>query len=205
MAPRTKSSKAAKEVAAVDLWPAAQVELRPLNTLTAFANNARTHSDAQVAELAASMQEFGFTNPVLVDEAGTIIAGHGRVMAAEQLGLTQVPVMVARGWSEAKRRAYVLADNQLALNSGWDLDRLKVELTDLQAQDYDLGVLGFSDSELSAALKGWEPDFDLQARTKEDGGALLATIKVQCPQSQADAVRAAILAALEAFPDATAA
>lgn len=195
--------KAAQKTAVSPLdWPANSVELRPLKDLVAFANNARTHSAEQVAELAASMVEFGFTNPVLVDEADQIIAGHGRVMAAESLGLAQVPVMVARGWSEAKRRAYVLADNQLALNSGWDLDKLKVELTDLQAQDYDLGVLGFSDGELAAALKGWEPDFQLHERTADDAGALLATIKIKCPQGQADAVREAIQAALAGFPDA---
>ena len=98
-----------------------------------YARNARTHSDAQVAQIAGSIREWGWTTPILVDENGTLIAGHGRVLAARQLGLTEIPVMVARGWSEAQKRAYVIADNKLALNAGWDVELLKVELTDLKA------------------------------------------------------------------------
>jgi ParB-like chromosome segregation protein Spo0J len=85
-----------------------------------YAKNSRTHSEAQVAQLAASMQEWGWTNPVLADEAGGVICGHARILAARQLGYAEVPVMVARGWSDAQKRAYVIADNQLALNAGWD-------------------------------------------------------------------------------------
>src|SRR4051812_1767492 len=99
-------------------------------------------SEEQVAQIAASIKEWGWTTPVLVDESGGIVAGHGRVMAARKLGITEVPVMVARGWTEAQRRAYVLADNKLALNAGWDTDLLKVELSDLQAGGFDLGVAG---------------------------------------------------------------
>ena len=86
---------------------------------------------------------------MLVDESGTLIAGHGRVLAARQLGLTEIPVMVARGWSEAQKRAYVIADNKLALNAGWDVELLKVELTDLKAMGADLGLVGFDDEELA--------------------------------------------------------
>src|SRR4051812_25183555 len=96
-------------------WPADHVERRSVASLVPYARNARTHSDAQVAQLAASVREWGWTIPVLIDEDGGLIAGHGRVLAARMLGLTDVPVMIARGWSEAKRRAYVLADNRLAL------------------------------------------------------------------------------------------
>ena len=110
------------------LWPADQVERWAVSRLVPYARNARTHSDAQVAQIAASIREWGWTTPVLVDEAGGLIAGHGRVLAARKLGIAEVPVMVARGWSEAQKRAYVLADNKLALNAGWDEELLRVEL-----------------------------------------------------------------------------
>jgi ParB-like chromosome segregation protein Spo0J len=102
------------------LWPASQIEHWPIDRLVPYARNARTHTDAQIAQIAASIREWGWTIPVLVAEDGTILAGHARVLAAIKLGITEVPVIVARGWSEAKKRAYVLADNKLTLNSGWD-------------------------------------------------------------------------------------
>jgi DNA modification methylase len=113
-----------------------------------YARNARTHSPEQVDQIAASIREWGWTTPVLVDEAGGIIAGHGRVLAAKKLGIDEVPVMIAAGWSEAQKRAYVLADNKLALNAGWDNDLLKVEIGDLQALNFDLGLAGFSLDEI---------------------------------------------------------
>lgn len=133
-------------------WPADAVERRPVAALVPYARNARTHSDAQVAQIAASIREWGWTTPVLVDEAGGIIAGHGRVMAARTLGIAHVPVMVARGWSEAQKKAYVLADNKLALNAGWDEALLRVELEDLKFEGFDLGLTGFADLELAALL-----------------------------------------------------
>ncbi len=133
-------------------WPADKVERRPIASLIPYARNARTHSDAQVAQLAASMKEWGWTNPVLVDDAGMIIAGHGRVMAARQLGLDEVPVMVAAGWSDAQKRAYVLADNQLAANAGWDNDLLKIELQELDGDGFDLALTGFAADELAAFM-----------------------------------------------------
>jgi ParB-like chromosome segregation protein Spo0J len=131
-------------------WPAANVEMRAIAGLVPYARNARTHSPEQVDQIAASMREFGWTNPVLIDEEGTLIAGHGRILAAQKLGLTEAPVMTARGWTEAQRRAYVLADNKLALNAGWDMERLAVELSDLSGMGFDLGLTGFSIDELSA-------------------------------------------------------
>ena len=133
-------------------WPADQVERRSVKSLIPYARNARTHSDAQVAQIAASIKEWGWTTPVLVDEDSGIIAGHGRVMAAQKLGLAEVPVMVATGWSEAQKRAYVLADNQLALNAGWDTDLLKVELQEISGLDFDMGLMGFSDDFLQSVL-----------------------------------------------------
>src|SRR5690242_17960829 len=130
-------------------WPADTRQRWPLDRLVPYARNARTHSDAQVAQIAGSIREWGWTTPILVDESGMLIAGHGRVLAARKLRLTEIPVMVARGWSEAQRRAYVLADNKLALNAGWDVELLRVELTDLKTMGADLGLVGFDDDELA--------------------------------------------------------
>ena len=135
-------------------WPADKVERRSVGELIPYLRNARTHSPEQIGQVAASMREFGFTNPVLVDEAHGIIAGHARVLAAQKLGLVDVPVMVAAGWSEAQRRAYVLADNKLALNAGWDLDLLKIELDDLAELDFDLSLTGFSLDEIAGLTLG---------------------------------------------------
>jgi DNA modification methylase len=133
-------------------WPAAKVELMPVSRLVPYARNSRTHSDEQVAQIAASINEWGWTIPVLVDETGQLIAGHGRIMAARKLGLTEVPAMTATGWTEAQKKAYVIADNKLALNAGWDLDALKVELADLGELGFDVGLTGFGDEELADLL-----------------------------------------------------
>src|SRR6516165_9746557 len=109
-------------------WPAYQIERRPLAALVPYARNARTHSDGQIGQIAASIREWGWTMPVLIDEAGTIIAGRGRVLAAARLGIDQVPVLIARGWSEAQKRAYVIADNKLTDNAGWDEALLRLEV-----------------------------------------------------------------------------
>jgi len=133
-------------------WPADKVERISIDKLIPYARNARTHSDAQVAQIAASIKEWGWTSPVLVDETGQIIAGHGRVMAARQLGLKEVPVMTATGWTEAQKKAYVLADNQLAMNAGWDNDLLSVELKDLAGMDFNLDLIGFDGKVLEGLL-----------------------------------------------------
>jgi DNA modification methylase len=133
-------------------WPADHVERWTLDKLVPFARNARTHSEAQIGQIAASMREWGWTNPVLVDETGTIIAGHGRVEAARKLGFADAPVMVARGWSDAKKRAYVIADNKLALNAGWNEDLLAAELSDLRELAFDLNLVGFDAGELDRLL-----------------------------------------------------
>lgn len=140
-----------------DVWPADKVERWSIDKLLPYARNSRTHSPAQVAQIAASIKEFGWTIPVLVDEGGMIIAGHGRVLAARKLGLTEVPVMVAIGWSEAKKRAYVIADNKLALNAGWDQDMLIQELGDIMSDGFDLQIVGFNEAELAALLGGSGP------------------------------------------------
>jgi DNA modification methylase len=128
------------------------LEQRPIADLTPYARNSRTHSEAQVAQIAASITEFGFTNPVLVDAEGGIIAGHGRVLAAQSLGLETVPVLVLDHLSEAQRRAYVIADNKLALNAGWDDDALRAEIEELARGGYGLDLIGFDTDELEALL-----------------------------------------------------
>jgi DNA modification methylase len=127
---------------------------RPLGELIPYARNPRTHSDAQIAQIAASIREFGFTNPVLVDGQNGIIAGHGRVMAARKLGLEQIPVIELAHMSEAQKRAYIVADNQLALNAGWDDELLRLELADLSELGFDLGLIGFGEGELERLLAG---------------------------------------------------
>ena len=117
--------------------------------LIPYARNSRTHSDAQVAQIAASIREFGFTNPVLVDGANGVIAGHGRILAARKLGMDTVPVIELAHLSEAQKRAYVIADNKLALNAGWDDEMLRVEISDLTDAGFDVSLLGFSDEELA--------------------------------------------------------
>jgi DNA modification methylase len=130
--------------------PAEKIEKWAIEKLIPYARNARTHSDEQVGQIAASIREWGWTTPVLVDEDGGIIAGHGRTMAAKRLGMREVPVMVARGWSDAKKRAYVLADNKLALNAGWDDSMLALELKELGETGFDLDLTGFSLDEINA-------------------------------------------------------
>jgi hypothetical protein len=125
---------------------------RPIADLVPYARNSRTHSEAQVAQIAASITEFGFTSPVLVDAEGGIIAGHGRVLAAQSLGLETVPVLVLDHLSEAQRRAYVIADNKLAENAGWDDDALRAEIEELARGGYGLDVIGFDADELEALL-----------------------------------------------------
>ena len=129
-----------------------QIERRPIGSLIPYARNSRTHSDAQIQQLAASMREWGWTNPVLVDEAGGIIAGHGRVLAAQRLQISEVPVIVASGWTDAQKRAYVIADNKLALNAGWDADVLADELASLRDGGFDLDLVGFDADELDGLL-----------------------------------------------------
>ena len=132
--------------------PADKVERWKIEKLVPYARNARTHSDEQISQLAASIKEWGWTTPVLVDETGSIIAGHGRTLAAQRLQMTEVPVMVAKGWSEAKKRAYVLADNKLALNAGWDNEMLALELGEIGDLGFDLDLTGFTAEEIAALM-----------------------------------------------------
>jgi DNA modification methylase len=132
--------------------PADKVEQWPIEQLVPYAKNSRTHSDAQVAQIAASIKEWGFTSAILVDENGGIIAGHGRILAARKLGMAQVPVMIAKGWSDAQKRAYVIADNKLAMNAGWDNEMLAIEIGELGDLGFDLELTGFAADEIAALM-----------------------------------------------------
>lgn len=125
-----------------------EYEIRAVDDLIPYARNSRTHSDEQVAQIAASIREFGFTNPVLIDENDGIIAGHGRVLAAQRLDLDKIPAVKLTNLSEAQKRAYIIADNKLALNAGWDDELLKLEFDDLAEAGFDLDFTGFSFEEV---------------------------------------------------------
>ena len=143
---------------------ALQIEYRSVSDLIPYVNNSRTHSDEQVGQVAASIKEFGFTNPILVDEDGGVIAGHGRIMAAKKLKLGEVPTIELKGLTEAQKKAYVIADNQLALNSGWDIDKLQLEIQTLDELNFDIDLLGFDDDFLANLL---EPEIE-EGLTDED-------------------------------------
>jgi len=144
---------------------AKQVEWLETKNLIPYAKNSRTHSDTQVAQIAGSIKEFGFNNPVLVDEDNGIIAGHGRVLAAQKLGLQAVPCIRLAHLSDTQRKAYVIADNRLALNAGWDDSMLMLELQELKAEDFNLDLLGFEAEELNALLN---PIKETEGLTDED-------------------------------------
>lgn len=150
--------------------PTDNVQKMPIEALIPYARNSRTHSDEQVAQIAASIKEWGFTTPVLVDESGQIIAGHGRVMAARKLALSEVPVLIASGWTDAQKRAYVIADNKLALNAGWDQELLLAEFQELKESGFNIDLTGFDETELNDLLN------DQQVTESE-----LYTAKIEAP------------------------
>jgi hypothetical protein len=147
-------------------WLANKIEQWPLERIIPYANNARAHSEAQVAQIAASMVEFGWTNPILAGSDGVLVAGHGRLLAARKLGLTQVPVVVLDHLTPTQRRALVIADNRIAENAGWDEALLHLELEALQADAFDLSLVGFDPDDLADLLAGEEPD--AQGQTDDD-------------------------------------
>ena len=131
---------------------AQEIKTLQVKDLIPYARNSRTHDDYQVNQIVSSIKEFGFTNPILVDDDNSIIAGHGRLMAAQKLGLKEVPTINLGYLTDAQKKAYVIADNRLALNAGWDLDMLKLEIDDLGELDFDVDILGFTDDELKNIL-----------------------------------------------------
>jgi DNA modification methylase len=172
---------------------AKQIEMLSVDTLIPYAKNARTHSDEQVAQIAGSIKEFGFNNPVLVDKDNSVIAGHGRLMAARKLGYKEVPVVKLEHLTESQRKAYILADNRIALNSGWDTSMLSLELQELK-DDIDLSLLGFDADELDAMLNPIEetegltdedsvPDVPVEPKTKLGDIYILGNHKLMCGDS----------------------
>jgi DNA modification methylase len=172
---------------------ATKIEWRSVDKLIPYAKNARTHSDEQVAQIAGSIKEFGFNNPVLVDKENSVIAGHGRLMAARKLGMEKVPVVELEHLTESQRKAYVLADNRIALNSGWDTSMLSLELQDLK-DDIDLSLLGFDPDELDALLNPIEetegltdedavPDVPDEPKTKLGDIYILGNHRLMCGDS----------------------
>lgn len=160
----------------------------PLDGLIPYARNSRTHSEEQVAQIAASIREFGFTNPVLVDGEGGIIAGHGRVMAARKLGMKEVPVIELDHLTDAQKRAYVIADNKLALRAGWNDEMLRLELADLDAEGFDLALTGFD------AIEGVD-ELDAMPALPEGDKDPFQQMTFTLHDEQAEQVMAAIAAA----------
>lgn len=161
-----------------------KIETRLVADLIPYAANSRTHSDAQVAQIAASIREFGWTNPILIDGENTIIAGHGRLLAARKLGMEDVPAIILDHLSKAQQRALVIADNQLALNAGWDIGMLKAEIEDLNLEGFNLELLGFDERELANFIL----EVNFEPGTEDDQGKLdeLEPKMVICPHCQSE-------------------
>lgn len=147
---------------------ASKIDMMPLTAIKGYARNSRTHSDHQISQLVESIREFGFTNPILIDENNTIIAGHGRLAAAKKLSMETVPTIKLSGLSEKQKKAYIIADNKLALNAGWDIDSLAAELRELVNMDFNLDILGFETSELTDMLMEAQDDLETGKISKEE-------------------------------------
>ena len=164
----TKPISIAKPDLATPTAPARDFVVRSVADLKPYDRNSRTHSEAQIAQIAASISEFGFTNPVLIDEQDTIIAGEGRMLAAKKLKMPMVPCVVLAGLTEAQKAAYVIADNKLGLGAGWDSETLEAELDRLATLDFDLTLTGFSEVEISALLEVFTDEVDKLAVAEGD-------------------------------------
>jgi ParB-like chromosome segregation protein Spo0J len=164
-----------------------RIETWPLERLIPYERNARTHSAEQVAQIAASIQEFGFTNPILVDADNGILAGHGRLAAAMDLGMAEVPVIVLDHLTPNQRRAYILTDNKLALNAGWDMELLQQEVIALSLADFDLSLLGFDEEQITGlldpeAINKEEPALKNHEGAKEYGEEEFSDFEHKCPR-----------------------
>ena len=155
-----------------------QITYKAVKDLIPYVNNSRTHSEQQITQVASSIKEFGFTNPILLDGESGIIAGHGRLLAAKKLGMEQVPTIELSHLSDVQKKAYVIADNKLALNAGWDVEILAIELQDLSDLGFDLELTGFSDSEIKA-LNGDEEEIDEDFKEPVDENRNLLMVECQ--------------------------
>jgi len=161
-----------------------QIVTKPLAELKPYSKNSRTHTTEQIEQVCNSIKEFGWTSPILIDEKNIILAGHARSQAAKKLGITEVPCIVAKGLSEAQKRAYVIADNKLALNADWDAVLLRDEILSLEEMQYDLNLLGFSDYELSIMMdENWDSDISKVEKVVPSDDKAKAKITVECEQS----------------------
>jgi len=154
-----------------------RLELIAIDKLIPYANNARTHSNDQIKKIQASLREFGFVNPVLIDKDCGIIAGHGRVEAAKREGMTEVPCVWVEHLTEAQKKAYILADNRIAEDAGWDMEVLKVELEGLQDINFDIDLIGFDNEEIQG-ITGEHESIDLDDYSDKDAGKTLC----HCPK-----------------------
>ena len=151
----------------MDIKTPQRIEQIDIKKLVPYARNSRTHSDIQVSQIAASIKEFGFTNPVLITDEYDIIAGHGRVLAAKKLGLDTVPCIKLDHLTDTQRRAYIIADNQMALNSGWNFDMLAVEIDELNDLKFDVSLLSFTNEELAELIGSGEETVDNELKAHE--------------------------------------
>jgi ParB-like chromosome segregation protein Spo0J len=181
-----KEEKMAKQLA---------IKYKKTEELIPYALNSRTHSEAQVAQIAASIREFGFTNPILLDGENGILAGHGRVMAARVLALDAVPTIEISNLSDGQKKAYVIADNKLALNAGWDDEILKLELQSLN--DSHQMLTGFDASELNILFNGWQPEIDVKEKDGTNLDGITRTIKISISQDEETMALEAITNALD--------
>ncbi len=164
-----------------------KIEQIATSKLIPYANNARTHSETQVAQIAGSIRQFGFNNPVLVDESDTIIAGHGRVLAARMLELEKVPCIRLTHLTESQRKAYIIADNKIALNSGWDEELLKLELQNMS--DIEQIATGFTPEELNLLFNGWQSDIEKMESIDPVDSAAKEKIVIKCSQEEYEMLR----------------
>jgi len=175
---------------------------RQVEELIPYIRNSRTHSDAQVAQVAASIREFGWTNPVLIDGESGIIAGHCRVMAARKLDMAEVPCIELAGMTDTQKRAYIIADNQLAIKGEWSDELLQVELEALHAADFDMALLGFDAGELAVAMgfeDGWESDIEKIDRAGENVDGFDSKIVIKCKPENKDCLLIELKKAITTF------
>lgn len=179
--PKTQPATPTPELPKLDISgsPADRIERRRVKDLLAYPLNARTHSKEQIEQIIASMREFKWTTPILIDESGVVIAGHGRLAAANKLGIEKVPVMIAKGWSESQKRAYRIADNQIPMNADWDYTMLRGELQQLKVDGYDIALVGFDDVKLVDFMVGLTGEPSAPART-EQLESLKFSVIVEC-------------------------
>ena len=172
-----------------------EVKVKSVKTasLIPYARNARVHSETQVSQLAASIREFGWTNPILIDEENGVIAGHGRLMAAQKLGQEQVPVIELTGLTEAQKKAYILADNKLALNASWDSELLSIEVEELRAVGVDLELVGFSGGELEEILRDvWVSDLEAMGRIEATDSTAKGKLQITIEEKDREQIREAV-------------